>query len=448
MLHDNWPDYTMSCGAVFRFRGKLIRSVLQDSIRLAAQRHPLTEANITRMPQPGLQATGERIAWVPCRQPLHLQWLGEAPATAFHESRPFDLTQENGVRIWGQQRGDRCAVFVEFHHACCDGHGGLSFMEDVLHFYDQLTKTGRSDTSQFPPISLELLKQRSQTAHIRKYDSIRANLASRWQWVRDLVDASRPIAPVATAGKPPAKQAHGLPRYYSAEIHSSGLRQLRAKAIRHGGRMNDLMVSRLFTSIANWNEQNDVDSRHWLRITIPADLRNRKALQTPMANCLSYHLIDLPQTNCKSDRATFQQVGRLMQISRERNRPQQLLHKFRLLQQLGAWNLYFNGTTCRSTAVLSNLGDPTRRFRHRFPREGGQIKIGNMSLTGFEGTTSLRPNTRLGIFFNTYGEKMVIQSRMDPRYFDELQATRFLQSYLNHLEVDSSLTEQSYRRAA
>lgn len=86
----------------------------------------------------------------------------------------------------------------------------------------------------------------------------------------------------------------------------------------------------------------------------------------------------------------------------------------------------FSPGRCFATAVVANLGDPTRRFFARFPRRAGRLCIGNLTLTQVMGIAPLRPQTRLAINVCTYANELSIAIRCDPSCFRVSDATDIL----------------------
>ena len=87
-----------------------------------------------------------------------------------------------------------------------------------------------------------------------------------------------------------------------------------------------------------------------------------------------------------------------------------------------------------STTVLSNLGDPTRRFRAVFPREHGFIRAGNLLITPFVGAPPVRPGTRASLALLRYAGQLAMGICVDPRWFDADYARALLTTYRCQLE--------------
>lgn len=433
-FYDDWPDYPMTCGAVFTMRGNIQRDAFDRAVAVAEQRHPLVSANV----RPGRDKRWRigRRRWVAASNLIKTRWIGDDDAKEFGSCHPFDLTSEPGVRMWVQQRGTTAKIFVEFHHTACDGAGGMSFIDDIFAVY--AAEVNEVDAN-LPPIDLNLLRERDQFP----------KAAATWsQWARNLLydltfsahlAMRKPLA-LASPNRSQVlnRQTWAPHRLVTRHFDREHYQSLREIAVQHGVTLNDYLVSRLFRALRIWNEQYRPDEKGCLRILIPVNLRTRRDLAMPLANRLSYAFLSRPSEQVLDDENLVSSISAENARQKKSGLPRRLLEKFRLMQRLRLWWLIFSPRRCLSTAVFSNLGDPTRRFRTRFPREDGKIRVGNLTMTGFEGTTAVRPHTCTGIFFNTYGNRMTVSTRFDRSQFSKGDAEAFLELFAAQISMQQS----------
>jgi hypothetical protein len=100
----------------------------------------------------------------------------------------------------------------------------------------------------------------------------------------------------------------------------------------------------------------------------------------------------------------------------------------------GALRRFVRGQRCFATAVLTNLGDPTRRFVARFPRRNGYLVAGNLLLESISGVPPLRPMTRTAIAIITYAGQLTISLCCDPHHFSPADTQEFLNQYRAQLD--------------
>ncbi len=441
-LHDSWPGFPMTCGAVFTFRGTIDTDVFDKAVQVVEKRHPLLSAHVRR-------SRWGQYRWVRSGQAFNVRWIGDAEATEFVACRPYNLQCEHAVRIWGQQRGDVGKIFVEFHHSCCDGAGGMAFIDDVFATYDRMIK-GKPIT--LPPINPKLLKTRHEFGRPRA--TLAERIGSFFGDLRQSFDlAWRVPTTVGSMGRSKvlSRQTWRATRMISRKLNRRDYSFLRSQAVESGVTLNDLLVARLFTSLAQWNRRcnpsDDPANRGVLRIVVPVNLRTRADLAMPMTNRLSYGFLTrrISETECpkKLIAGLSAENARL----RRQAQPQRLLQKFALLQRMRLWRLIFSPNRCLATAVFSNLGDPTRRFRSRFARKDGYLEVGNLLLTDFEGTTALRPHTRVGVFMNTYGNQVTMNARFDSEFFTYADGEAFLDLFLAEILQTSAIVTGTPRAA-
>ena len=116
-----------------------------------------------------------------------------------------------------------------------------------------------------------------------------------------------------------------------------------------------------------------------------------------------------------------------MSRQRQSHMPDRVMSKLGILASWpGFFPFVLSRQLCFSTAVLSNVGDPTRRFQSRFPRDAGRLVAGNLCLTRMQGVTPLRPGTRASFFVNSYANELTISARFDPLLFHPAETGMFL----------------------
>ncbi len=107
------------------------------------------------------------------------------------------------------------------------------------------------------------------------------------------------------------------------------------------------------------------------------------------------------------------------------------------LQAAGILNWLLRRRICFATAVLTNLGDPTRRFVARFPRSGERLVVGNLLLIRITGVPPVRPMTRsVWAVFQT-ASTLTISLKCDPRCYCPLDVERLLGEYVSQLRNSS-----------
>jgi hypothetical protein len=63
---------------------------------------------------------------------------------------------------------------------------------------------------------------------------------------------------------------------------------------------------------------------------------------------------------------------------------------------------------CFSTAVVSTIGDPSRRMKAGVPKRDGLDAPGDLVIRGIRGVPPLRPGTRAAVGATTYGGELTL----------------------------------------
>lgn len=440
MLLDDRADYPMTCGATFYFEGKFDRERFEEALREALDRHPLFRAQVRF-------AWGHPSSWVAAKQYPQVTWLDEAEAEDFESSKPINLRQEPGLRIWVKEIGSRSELIFDFHHACADGAGGLLFVEDLLTLYAAKFTVGR-------PHALPSVEPMRLLGRGRFLGS------SHWSVGRMMSQLPRLSETCRFASYSPQPLHSSTPRpltvtptnraqrFTTRMLDPATASMLRATAVKFGATLNDLLIAALFQTLQQWNtSRRPAAPRDLLRILMPANLRGRADLNMPAANCMSYAFL----TQRGADAHDFRRL--IGHVAAETNRIRRLRLPLIVIDQMSyldtlrlALPLVLSSRWCFATAVLSNVGDPTRRFRARLKREDGLLVAGNVRLTGLSGITSLRPLTRASLFVNSYADRLTINARLDPNRFSVAEAERFLDSLTGNLLATQDAVAR--RRAA
>ena len=100
---------------------------------------------------------------------------------------------------------------------------------------------------------------------------------------------------------------------------------------------------------------------------------------------------------------------------------------------------------CLATVVLSNAGDPSRRFTAKFPRQSGRIVCGNLVLEAITGVPPLRVKTRAAFSISQYDRRLAVSLRCDPHYFRLEDTATLLDIYVRRLCQSAGLAAGAIR---
>jgi len=426
MLVDDRPGSSMSCAAEFHFDGVIRRRLFDVAYDSAIRRHKLLCAVVS--------GDGHRQEWIPARSRSRVSWEMDSALDEFAEMRSFDLSKETGFRAWVNTEGDKSVLRFDFHHACCDAAGGMAFVEDIFSIYDGLI---HSCPPKLRPLDDRRLLGRNQIAAPGESiaDRIYRTYVGISKSIRLACTHPRAIPPTGTP-----EQAW-TDRYIIRRLSESDLVSLRYAASDAAATLNDLLLVEFMCLLRDWVQQEHRSiSRHdHVRIISPMNLRDRDDATLPAANkigfgFLSRSLAALQSADTDDWNSFITSVHAEMKKARQLRLPAQFLKNLGVARK--SFKLFahcFSENRCWATGIMTQLGDPTRRFFYRFPRRNGRILVGNLLLTEFISSAPLRPLTRALLSVNTYGNEMTLTLRCDPATIHQSIAEEVMDDFLARL---------------
>ncbi len=432
MLADDDRRHPMTFVIRLQLLGQINRRAFEAAVAEALQRHPLLACLIT---------TGKR--GLPCWKPARdwkpsLDWGTEETEIAVPDGEGIDLTRELGLRVWGRQGESRAAVLFQFHHACCDGTGAYRFIGDVLAGYGIRTASG-DERPEWGPVQPGLLRLRRRRALGRAAVSAEGlkRLAIREGW-KILMPRPAPMIP------PPAPRNGNCRPYFPGFLCFSFDRaehqQFRHAASQFGATPNDLLLRDLFLALERWNRPKSLWRRRWLRIMMPADLRTGDDYEMPATNMTGYTFISHSVGDCAQPHELLERIRSETALIKHRRSGAAFMDAIFVASQV-RWLLPYilSRNLCQATALLSNAGDPSRRFTARLPRRAGRIACGDLVLEEITGVPPLRVKTRTAVSISQYNRRLTVSVRCDPHLFGQADTAAFLNLYVDRLRESVQL---------
>jgi hypothetical protein len=424
---DDRPEYPTMYPVEFSFSGVLQREPLARAFHAALARHPMLDSRIGEGPD-------GRPCWIGSngRMP-EIDWAPEGAPITHPQGEFLDLRTSPGLRIWVRHASDTSRLIFQVHHACCDGIGALRFIEDVMVLYHQEI-VGQERAVAPRPVNVELLRHRGDFPPVEGWRAVlRDWYVGARLWGEIVLHKPAPLSlPVATPG-----QAATPPPFLSFEtqaLDAALVRRLRAKAGSLEMTMNDLLLRDMFLTIQEWNQRHGQRGNPWLRINMPASMRERDDQAMPAANLLGFSFLTHRDREC-TDAARL-----LARIHEETEAIKNWRLGWYFLGGLAAasgipgmvpWFLRRNRSF--ATVVLSNLGRVLNRAP--LPREGRKLVCGDVVLQRVLGVPPVRHLTRASMAVVTYADETTFNLRCDPRLFTVEQTRQLLAGYVARLEA-------------
>ncbi|MCA9187427.1 MAG: hypothetical protein R3E01_01540 [Pirellulaceae bacterium] len=423
-LVDENSAYPMTYVIQIECQGVLDREAFEAALRQAMDRHILLKA-VIRPAKRGM------LCWVSSDGMFPpIDWNTDDVPVQCDGGEGFDMSRELGLRIWVRCDDSTTRIVLQFHHAVTDGTGAFRFIGDLLVFYDRYFG---NEKNELLPLDARLLRNRRR----RMIDAYaQENQWTLWKAIfRELRTVfGRRVLPVSL----PRTVRVDRPSFPGIEVQTISEAEhaaLRDASLRDGVMMNDVMLFLLFQTVRSWNERHDKRSRRQpIRLLMPTDMRDKEEYGMPAANMTSYTFLTREQRECDRPTQLLQSIREetakikhhrvgvnfIDTISAAENSP-----------RIMRWLL--GRRRCLSSAVLTNNGDPSRRFTAKLRRKEGLVQSGNIIIERFSGVPPLRDLTRTSLAIMTYAKQLTISVRCDPYYFEPSDARQFLELYLHHL---------------
>ena len=428
MAIDARPGYPLAVDMELSLRGRIERAAFESAFATAVARNPLLNCRI--------EGRGP-FAWVPCETKPSIEWIAEGGELGDRYEAFVDLWTEAGLRVWVRQGDDRARVLLHYHHACCDGMGGFSFVEDLLAAY--ATAVGGGESSVEPrPIDPARLVNRGQASvpYRTPWQLVGDSFVGLWDGLKLLFARPLPLASVATpADETAAPLQH--PRFVTISCSPDVKAGLRRAAGDAGATTNDILLRDLFVVLRRWNDAHQGSAgRRRLRILMPQNLREPADASAPAANILSFAFLTRRASACDRPAELLASIrDETARIKRDK------LSLYFLMTVGGALIAGFlprvlKSKVCFSTVVLSNLSYPMRRFVAKFPRAGEEVVAGNLVLESIAAVPPPRPQTHAAFGVVSTDQALSITCKWDPSWLSRADAERLLNDY--HAQLRST----------
>lgn len=418
MFYDDHPEYPMVNDVFCTFAGTIRREAFEQGLKFAVRQHPLLRVLVD-------ETRGKQLHWTPTAHLPAVDW-GRFDEPFTDSAQRIDLRREPGLRIGLRYDDERTCIHARFHHACCDGKGMMQFLESWMAGYAEACGEPVPGPGA-DAYETGLLRRRNDWGRI--HAPRLPWLRDRWRRLKDAVrflwQSPRPLT-IPPRGSQVSHTSPVLPGLATRTFDEAESSALRAAVGGGRGTLNDACIAALLRTLRAWDREHGVsDGRQRHRILMPHDLRIAGDERLPAANVMSFGFIT--REVAESDGADILPgVRDETQMVRQGRYALDFVQAMEEIDRTGRLETTVRKQRCLATAVLTNLSDPTRRFRHRFPRRQGKCVAGNLVLEAINAAGPLRSLTRVGVCVSVYCGRIVIDLRCDPRHYTAEDSARLL----------------------
>ncbi|MEM7454306.1 MAG: hypothetical protein AAF456_08110 [Planctomycetota bacterium] len=422
---------SMTSMLILQARGSLDTDDFTKAVVAALGNHPLLSATVRRDRVP------LNSEWVP--RPVSADCVRVIPLEADYRSpweKPVNLEVESGTRILVRHSADRSEIRFCIHHSCCDGLGGLRFVEDVLIRYDGL-RGGDSAPVEFDRLAL---KERDvyPAEKLPLLKRIQKSLIVRPRRIRQLLFS----APAEIARGRRNSEVH-LPdaadeKHFVETMESIPCRTfsvLESNAIKRYARdrklsLNNYMISELIAGLQQYNQDSGSKADGPVRILVPFSLRDRRHRKMSAANCVSMAFIEADR-KAQQDGLAEEIESQFQHICKWQLQYAWLQSTRTILASPFLTRFLMQREHRRiATTVFSNLG---RMFK-RLPRnEEGNLVIGDLEIESVRPAVPVHGNVAVTFASFFYANRLGIAMNYDRRKLKHEQALELLDFYFERL---------------
>ncbi|MCA9175052.1 MAG: hypothetical protein KDB14_11270 [Planctomycetales bacterium] len=418
-FYDDFPDYPMSFYIELEFSGSLDRERMNAALDEALSRHPLLFSRV-------LPGKRNRPSWTPAPElATTIRWRNWGEPLLLAEGEEFiDLRNDTGLRIWGEHDEQHCKLTMQFHHATCDGTGAYRFIGDLLVGYFQRTPEGADQVELGDTDWGRLRHRRSAMGDLSERVGVWKLLPTAISQYRQMLRLVKPLRPPA---QKPAQRP--FPNLAVETLSPEVLTELRQQAVERSAMLNDLLICEFFRAIQEWNGGGGT-----LRMMVPSDMRDKSYIEMPAANMTAYTFITRKARQVGAE--DLLDTVRRDTLEIKGGKPQRRFMDSLAVATGGpSWfRFVMRQNFSLATAVLSNAGDPSRRFTGRLPKRRGVISCGGLTLEGITGAPPVRRKTRASLSVSSYARKLALTVRCDPNLYSLADSQQFLSVYTARLK--------------
>lgn len=452
MLLDDSEEHPMTFFLRLQFRGTIEHERLVKALRTVVRRHPLLRATVCaagRSRHHWMVEDGDSLITVG----RHV--FGRPFA---HRLPPFrDLFQEPGV--YASLATDRGAseLWLQFHHACCDGMAAVQLVDELLAAYQDQNVSASNGGEWQPEGARDSVDGaasiiRADHAHGRRSpkllrlqrSGLRRHCQRLWKFVR-----RRPYSIGSQLREPTGDEWYPAWNAFLMSDQHRLLRTASESTIEAKASVNDHLLAAVFGALGDWlRRRGEGDARSLLRVAVPISLRHRdtSAIEHQAAaaceNCVSMVFLDRTLDDTLSSASLLRGISdELSQIKRTSlaGTTLQVLALLRAVPGAMRQFLRFAG----STTVVSNLGVI-------LPSENGQpaarmIEADGLTLESIQFLPPVRRDVPISFGVLTYAGALSVTLHYDPRVLEHAEATDLLDRVQLQLDRERSEYEPPVR---
>lgn len=414
-----WRSDSADVPMVFRVMMRLVgtpdRELLERAFHDSVARHPLLNSVIRNR--------SGKLVWEPAEQPPVLEW-----DTAEQTDRNSDcgsavesiaLTASAGLRVRVHSANRLLLVWLDFHHASCDGMGARQLITDWFHLYDRFCRNESHSLTVLESDKLKFrgsLQQRAGTEPIGLREGIRnfyVTVCGRTAKLPRRPDDSNPNRSPST---------WIMERTFSVQETAA----IRSVLKQYGVSINDVGIAVCMQAFANCFAA--VHPGHFITVLNPVDLRLPSDRYLSAANRTGFTYLRRRRKECLDQPMSVLLAGIREQTTyiKERYVGAEFIHGLNgadrwpgvlpFLQRVG-WFTPTLQYTC--------LGDTTRGRRYGFRIIEDSVAFGELLVDRITGFAPLAPGVPFSVTACETNSRLLMSVSANGQFVTQQQSVDF-----------------------
>ena len=413
MLVDETVDHPMTFLLRVDFVGRVDVDAFRAAFSEVVSRHPIFWSTVVRRfrPRHSWKIVSQRS---PRLQARHVKSLGECDLKSH-----IDLQREPGIRAQLNLLGPNAELWLQFHHSCSDGIGGLRFLEELLEAYRIRSSAGAASASHgvaFFPTGRCAYENLSLAKRLRR---LARELPRIWAFLR------RPLVELkerSIVGR--VQQRTATPSFLEARLPlTKTMRQQLKRTHPMALTVNDVLLRDVYLALGDWiRNQHPDQPRRWIRISAAVNMRNRGAEEIRCHNDVSMVFLDRRLRDLKDQGALLRGISEEMSLIKNHRLGLTMLRGLGWARAVpGGIDIARRLHRMYATAVVSNLGNV---FAHNGSAE--RTTIGGLTIQKFGFLVPIREGTPISFGVLTYANELTIGMQYDNGVMQKQNAEQLL----------------------
>lgn len=405
------------------FKGQIDARLLQNAIHIALKKHPLLSSMVI--------SNKKKLYWKFIDNPsVEIPLLEGTECDSYPRVVDIELAKEIGIKVFLKHlNNQQSAVYLQVHHACCDGQGLSFFLQDLFIAYDKLH--GNSIPS-FPSPPLSELQHRAIDGPVTKRCQLLCKQLPGLAAIILLLVRNR--QGISTKQIVSRNTATATPHHCERKLDRDITKNIALAARKLKVTSNDLLLRELMLAIGEWKQVNGFyDNNSWFKMMVPVTMRSRKDYHQTAINKFSMVMIERQHKAMLKPRRLLQRIQEDMNAIKRFELGYTFLFLLTLASYVpGGIRRLAHSDLFASSSVFSNLGKLFQRCP--LPKQSGYLVVGPTQLIQVDALAVVSYPQCASFIASQYAGSLNINMVFNPYALDSTQSNDILDKFIERLK--------------